>query len=147
MLWPTQSHGCNLRPNLSPGSSSGLNRLQAALASTTASSELGRGGMNVVYLAHDLRHERPVALKVLHPELAQTLGTDRFLREIKLGARLQHPHMVSVHDSGEVHAGSEGPGCVWSACRTSRARACGTTCAASASFRSTRFEVAVVRPN
>ena len=113
MLWPTQSHGCNLRPNLSPGSSSGLNRLQAALASTTASSELGRGGMNVVYLAHDLRHERPVALKVLHPELAQTLGTDRFLREIKLGARLQHPHMVSVHDSGEVHAGSEGPGCVW----------------------------------
>src|ERR687890_2443343 len=79
----------------------------------TIERELGRGGMAVVYLAHDLRHDRPVALKVLHPELAQTLGTDRFLREIKLAARLQHPHIVSVHDSGEVHAGSEGPGCVW----------------------------------
>jgi len=94
--------------------SSGLNRLQAALASHyRIERELGRGGMAVVYLAHDLRHERPVALKVLHPELAQTVGTDRFLREIKLAARLQHPHIVSVHDSGEVHAGSEGPGCVW----------------------------------
>jgi serine/threonine-protein kinase len=75
--------------------------------------ELGRGGMAVVYLAHDLRHDRPVALKVLHPELAETLGTDRFLREIKLAARLQHPHIVSVHDSGEVPAGSEGPGYLW----------------------------------
>ena len=74
--------------------------------------ELGRGGMAVVYLAHDLRHERPVALKVLHPELAQTLGTDRFLREIKLAARLQHPHIVSVHDSGEVRT-SGGPAYLW----------------------------------
>jgi eukaryotic-like serine/threonine-protein kinase len=94
--------------------SNGLNRLQAALATHyRIERELGRGGMAVVYLAHDLRHERPVALKVLHPELAQTVGTDRFLREIKLAARLQHPHIVSVHDSGEVRAGSEGPGCVW----------------------------------
>ena len=74
--------------------------------------ELGRGGMAVVYLAHDLRHERPVALKVLHPELAQTLGTDRFLREIKLAARLQHPHIVSVHDSGEVRTAA-GPAYLW----------------------------------
>src|SRR3954463_7857241 len=63
--------------------------------------ELGRGGMAVVYLAHDLRHDRSVALKVLHSELAQALGQERFLREIKLVARLQHPHILSVYDSGE----------------------------------------------
>ena len=63
--------------------------------------ELGRGGMATVYLANDLRHDRPVALKVLHPELAATLGPDRFLREIKLAARLQHPHILTVFDSGE----------------------------------------------
>jgi eukaryotic-like serine/threonine-protein kinase len=64
--------------------------------------ELGRGGMATVYLAHDLRHDRPVALKVLHPELAATLGPERFQREIKLAARLQHPHILPVHDSGEA---------------------------------------------
>jgi eukaryotic-like serine/threonine-protein kinase len=64
--------------------------------------ELGRGGMAIVYLAQDLRHERPVALKILHPELAATLGPDRFLREIKLAARLQHPHILTVLDSGET---------------------------------------------
>ena len=76
--------------------------------------ELGRGGMAIVYLAHDIRHDRPVALKVLHNELAETLGADRFLREIKLAARLQHPHIISVHDSGEVRPqGGEGSGCLW----------------------------------
>jgi eukaryotic-like serine/threonine-protein kinase len=64
--------------------------------------ELGRGGMATVYLARDLRHDRPVALKVLHPELATTLGPERFLREIRLAARLQHPHILSVYDSGEA---------------------------------------------
>ncbi len=64
--------------------------------------ELGRGGMATVFLAHDLRHDRPVALKVLHPELAATLGPERFQREIKLAARLQHPHILTVHDSGEA---------------------------------------------
>ena len=63
--------------------------------------ELGRGGMATVYLAQDLRHDRPVALKVLHPELAVSLGDDRFQREIKLAARLQHPHILTVYDSGE----------------------------------------------
>ena len=58
--------------------------------------ELGRGGMATVYLAHDLRHDRPVALKVLHPELAETLGPERFQREIQLAARLQHPHILTV---------------------------------------------------
>jgi serine/threonine protein kinase len=64
--------------------------------------ELGRGGMATVFLAQDLKHDRPVALKVLHPALAAGLGTERFLREIKLAARLQHPHILSVHDSGVV---------------------------------------------
>jgi serine/threonine protein kinase len=64
--------------------------------------ELGSGGMATVYLARDLRHERLVALKVLRPELAATLGPERFLREIKLAAQLQHPHILPVHDSGEA---------------------------------------------
>ncbi len=67
--------------------------------------ELGRGGMATVYLAQDLRHDRPVAFKVLHPELAATLGPDRFQREIKLAARLQHPHILTVLDSGEMRGG------------------------------------------
>ena len=80
-----------------------LSRLAAALAGRyLLHRELGRGGMATVYLAQDVRHDRPVALKVLHPELAATLGPDRFLREIKLAARLQHPHILSVHDSGET---------------------------------------------
>ena len=64
--------------------------------------ELGRGGMAIVYLAHDLRHDRPVALKVLLPELAATLGPERFQREIHFAARLQHPHILTVLDSGEA---------------------------------------------
>ncbi len=62
--------------------------------------ELGRGGMATVYLAHDVQHDRPVALKVLRPELAAVLGPERFLREIRTTARLQHPHILPVHDSG-----------------------------------------------
>src|SRR3954467_12855909 len=58
--------------------------------------------MATVYLAQDAKHDRLVALKVLHPDLAATLGPERFLREIKLAARLQHPHILSVHDSGEA---------------------------------------------
>jgi len=64
--------------------------------------ELGRGGMATVYLAQDLRHDRPVALKVLRPELAHALGPERFLREIQVTARLQHPHILPVFDSGEA---------------------------------------------
>ena len=78
-------------------------RLQTALADRyQIERELGRGGMAAVYLAQDLKHRRPVALKVLHPQLAATLGPDRFLREIQTVARLQHPHILSVHDSGEA---------------------------------------------
>src|SRR5690349_929871 len=78
-------------------------QLQAGLGGNyTLERELGRGGMATVFLAQDLKHERPVALKVLHPELANSLGPDRFLREIKLAARLQHPHILTVLDSGET---------------------------------------------
>jgi len=76
-------------------------RLQAALGDRyRIERELGRGGMATVHLAHDIRHDRPVALKVFHPELAAALG-ERFLREIRVAAKLSHPHILTVHDSGE----------------------------------------------
>ena len=62
--------------------------------------ELGSGGMATVYLAHDLRHDRDVAVKVLHPDLGAALGGERFLSEIKTTARLQHPHILPLLDSG-----------------------------------------------
>ena len=65
--------------------------------------EIGRGGAATVYLAHDIRHERLVAIKILHHELSHALGAQRFLREIKLTASLQHPHILPIHDSGEAH--------------------------------------------
>ena len=64
--------------------------------------EIGRGGMAVVYLADDVRHKRSVAIKFVHPELAQAVGTERFLREIEIAAQLTHPHIVPLFDSGEV---------------------------------------------
>ncbi len=64
--------------------------------------ELGRGGAAVVYLADDLKHGRQIAIKVLRPELAATLGTDRFLREIEIAAKLSHPHILPLYDSGEA---------------------------------------------
>jgi serine/threonine-protein kinase len=64
--------------------------------------ELGRGGMATVYLAQDLKHHRPVAIKVLHPELAAALGHERFLREVEIAARLQHPNILTLIDSGEA---------------------------------------------
>ncbi|MEO6331270.1 MAG: serine/threonine-protein kinase [Gemmatimonadaceae bacterium] len=65
--------------------------------------EIGAGGMATVYLAQDLKHERAVALKVLRPELAATLGPDRFPREIRIVAQLSHPHILPLHDSGEAN--------------------------------------------
>jgi TolB-like protein/tetratricopeptide (TPR) repeat protein len=80
-----------------------LDRLKAALVHRYAvQRELGRGGMATVYLAEDLKHHRPVALKVLHPELAAVLGPERFLREIELAAKLTHPHILPVYDSGQI---------------------------------------------
>jgi hypothetical protein len=78
-------------------------RLTAALAGRYAiERELGRGGMAVVYLAHDLRHERHVAVKVLRPDLAASVGAQRFLREIKLAAKLSHQNIVALYDSGDA---------------------------------------------
>jgi eukaryotic-like serine/threonine-protein kinase len=71
--------------------------------------EVGSGGMATVYLARDLRHKRSVALKVVRPELGGPAGVERFLREIELAARLQHPHILPVFDSGIVDQGAGGP--------------------------------------
>jgi serine/threonine protein kinase/tetratricopeptide (TPR) repeat protein len=80
-----------------------LDRLEKALSDKyEIERELGRGGMATVYLAQDRKHDRAVALKVLHPELSSSLGPDRFLREIKVAARLNHPHILPLHDSGEA---------------------------------------------
>ncbi len=80
-----------------------LGRLQAALAARyTVDCEIGRGGMARVYRAHDRQHDRDVAIKVLRPELAAALGPERFLREIHIAARLQHPHILSLHDSAST---------------------------------------------
>src|SRR4029079_2431221 len=64
--------------------------------------EIGRGGMATVFLAHDRKHARPVAIKVLRREVAASVGANRFCNEIATAARLQHPHIVPVHDSGEA---------------------------------------------
>jgi len=78
-------------------------RLAAALADRyRLERELGQGGMATVYLAQDLKHERQVAIKVLRPELAAVIGAERFLREIKTIASLQHPHILGLIDSGEL---------------------------------------------
>src|SRR3954449_9159570 len=86
-----------------PQSTAPLDSLRAALADRyRIERELGQGGMATVYLAHDLRHERKVAIKVLRPDLAAVIGAERFVREIRTIAALQHPHMLGLIDSGEV---------------------------------------------
>ncbi len=85
-----------------------LEQLRTALAGRyRIERELGHGGMAVVFLAEDLKHRRRVAIKVLRPELARSLGSARFLREIEIAAGLNHPHILPLHDSGE--AGPRGP--------------------------------------
>jgi eukaryotic-like serine/threonine-protein kinase len=89
-------------------------QLQAALGDRyVLERELGRGGMATVYLAHDVRHKRRVALKVLDPELGAVLGGERFRREIEMAAELQHPHVLPVFDSGEAVANEPGTGWLW----------------------------------
>jgi serine/threonine protein kinase len=78
-------------------------RLAAALEGRyVLERELGRGGMATVYLARDVRHRRPVALKVLHPDVGALLGPSRFRREIETAANLRHPHILPLFDSGEA---------------------------------------------
>ncbi len=78
--------------------------LKAAVADHyTIEREIGSGGMATVYLAHDIKHDRNVAVKVLRPELAAALGPERFVREIRIAARLTHPHILPLHDSGEAN--------------------------------------------
>ncbi len=80
-----------------------LAKLKSALSdSYEVESEVGRGGMATVFLARDVKHDRQVALKVLHPQIAATLGTERFLREVQIAARLEHPHILTLIDSGEA---------------------------------------------
>jgi len=80
-----------------------IDRLAAALSDRyRVDRELGAGGMATVYLAHDLKHDRDVAIKVLHPDLGAALGGERFLSEIRTTARLQHPHILPLLDSGEA---------------------------------------------
>src|SRR5665213_3054828 len=80
-----------------------LERLTRALADRYAiERELGQGGMATVYLARDLKHDRHVAVKVLHPDLAAVVGAARFLAEIRTTANLQHPHILPLHDSGDA---------------------------------------------
>jgi Tol biopolymer transport system component/tRNA A-37 threonylcarbamoyl transferase component Bud32 len=80
-----------------------LDRLRAALAERySIDREIGQGGMATVYLAQDIKHRRRVAVKVLRPDLAATLGSDRFFREIEVAAQLQHPHILPLLDSGEA---------------------------------------------
>jgi serine/threonine-protein kinase len=80
-----------------------LQQLNASLRGRYAvEREVGRGGMATVFLASDLRHDRPVAIKVLHPELVSSVGAQRFLREIRIADRLLHPHILPLLDSGEA---------------------------------------------
>ncbi len=88
--------------------------LTAALADRyTIEAELGRGGMAIVYRAQDVKHHRDVAIKVLRPEFTASIGVDRFLREVDIAAKLTHPHVLSLHDSGKASVEFGGPGSGW----------------------------------
>src|ERR1700732_659443 len=76
--------------------------VQLAFTTYTIEREVGSGGMATVYLAHDKKHDRKVAIKILRAELAAVLGAERFLQEIRVTANLQHPHILGLIDSGLI---------------------------------------------
>ena len=97
LFYDRRQRGQNAVPDL-------LDRLKTALSDRYAiEQEIGAGGMATVYLAHEAKHDRALAIKVLRPELAVTVGADRFLREIKTTASLNHPHILPLFDSGEAN--------------------------------------------
>ena len=97
--WPPDPACCILSPMTEITS-----RLSTALADRyRIERELGAGGMATVYLAEDLKLHLKVAVKVLRPDLAASLGPERFLREIEVAAQLHHPHILPLHDSGEAN--------------------------------------------
>ena len=103
--WQSRPAGRIVEESLpeSPDLTDMLDRLKAVLAGRYAvERELGSGGMAIVFLARDLKHDREVAIKVLRPELAAALGTERYLQEIHIAARLNNPHILPLHDSGEA---------------------------------------------
>jgi serine/threonine protein kinase/tetratricopeptide (TPR) repeat protein len=103
-----------MTPRISAGSDRYISLAEALAGRYTLERELGRGGMATVYLARDLRHQRVVAIKLLRPELAHMLGPERFLREIEITARLQHPHILPVFDSGAATPdAAEADQCLW----------------------------------
>ncbi len=77
-------------------------RLDAGLDQYRSERKVGEGGMAVMFLAEDLKHSRQVALKVMKPDVGTSLGSERFLREIDIAAKLSHPHVLPLYDSGEV---------------------------------------------
>src|ERR1700693_1687013 len=79
-----------------------IDQVQRAFTAYTIERELGSGGMATVYLAHDKKHDRKVAIKILRAELAAVLGAERFLQEIRVTANLQHPHILGLIDSGLI---------------------------------------------
>src|SRR3982075_507364 len=79
-----------------------IEQVQRAFTAYIIGRELGSGGMATVYLAHDKKHDRKVAIKILHAELAAVLGAERFLQEIRVTANLQHPHILGLIDSGVI---------------------------------------------